>query len=146
MKNFKELKKENFDKEHYVNFLETQLREQDNELLPNEYMICKARKYSSYGSFLDTVIISMPSILGESLQDIQNVDMTEFDGDSDSDINHFIFYKMDDCNIYMGVYELYDELHLHFVFNGDEAEREKYFNDILDFFNNAFEETQNYQA
>ncbi len=114
------------------------IRFQKNELQPNEYMRITAPLYTSYGDFLETVILSQPDLL-DGLMNVEYGCSTEMGCDFFTNKAHYYQYVMNDCIIYITVHEKDDTYIFHYVFKGEKAAREKYFMEIETMFDDIFD-------
>jgi len=105
------------------------LRLKNNELQPNEYLGLSAPLYTTYGDFLENVILSQPNWL-DGLMDVDYECSTEMGCDFFTHKAHFYQYVIDGCEIHLTVQERDDAYVFHYVLKGEEAIREKYFAEI----------------
>ncbi len=120
-----------FIKTHNNILTDTLAKLENDELQPNEYLGNKTPLITSYGYILENVIFSMAGRFGESVLEETYAGCISDNGFDDLiDKAHFCLYEMEDCKIYMTVYEQDDNCVFHYVLRGEEAAREIYSNEI----------------
>ncbi len=118
---------------------ETLAKLDNNELQPHEYFDFKVPIETSYGNMFTNIIFSMAGRFKELvLEEIYAGCVSDNGFDDLIDKAHFYLLEMEDCRIYMTVYEKDDICIFHYVFKGDTSAREKYRNEIKTMFDDIF--------
>lgn len=105
-------------------------RFENNELQANEYLGFQSCLITSCDKFLGGFIFSPLSRFGESLNDVK-FDCTTVFGCVDTMYRkHYYQFGLENCCIHMTIDQEDDTYTIHYVFQGEEAAREKYFHEI----------------